>query len=183
MWDPVENLRNKQVLGDLRRDIVTGALGAGPRPDVMNKITLGAAVVSVAVARSQAATAKEPVHVAELAARLLPDVIGHAAGLFTQQLKIGMESFKRLLDAAASAQRRYKADLINGLNQKQVLLAHLPLHHQPFVAEEADERGIIPGRARQSGWQALRCMPWWELATRLPDDFKTPAATPSSLNL
>ena len=106
VWDPVENLRNKQVLGDLQRDIVAGALGAGPRPDVMNKIILGAAVVSVAIARSQVATSKEGVNVAELAARLLPDVAGHAAGLFAQQLKSGMESSKRLLEAAAAAQRR-----------------------------------------------------------------------------
>ena len=106
VWDPVEKLGNKHLLGDLQRDIVTGALGAGPRPDVMSKMTLGAAVVSAAIARSQAATSKERIDVAELAARLLPDVAVHAAGLFAQQLKSGVESSKRLLEAAAAAQRR-----------------------------------------------------------------------------
>ncbi len=106
VWDPVEKLRNKQVFGDLQRDIVTGALGAGPRPEVLSKITLGAAVVSAAIARNQAATSKKGANVAELAADLLPDVAGHAAGLFAQQLKSGMESAKRLLEAATAGQRR-----------------------------------------------------------------------------
>ena len=106
VWDPIRPVRNNQILGDLRRDIVSGALGAGPQPDVMNKLTLGAAIVSLAMARRQAMSSKSEVDVTELAEKLLPDVVGHAAGLFAQQLKIGMESSERLLKAATAAQRR-----------------------------------------------------------------------------
>jgi hypothetical protein len=106
VWDPIRPVRNNQILGDLRRDIVSGALGAGPQPDVMNKLTLGSAIVSLAIARRQAVSSKSEVDVTELAEKLLPDVVGHAAGLFAQQLKIGMESSERLLKAATAGQRR-----------------------------------------------------------------------------
>lgn len=105
VWNPVGIFRNKLVLDDLQGDIVTGALGAGPRPEVLNKMTLGAAVISIVIARSQAATSKAHANVADLAAGLLPDVVNHAAGLFAQQLKSGMDSSKRLLEAAAVRRR------------------------------------------------------------------------------
>lgn len=105
VWDPLIRVPNKQVFVELQRDIMAGALGAGPRPDVLNCMALGVAVVSVAIARSRAASSKEPVDMAKAAAQLFPEIIGHSAGMLAQQLRQGMESSKRLLEAATAAQR------------------------------------------------------------------------------
>ena len=95
---PVAKLRDRRRWRDPQRDLVAGALGAEPQPEVLGKLTLGAAALSAAVVRGQvAAASKDRGDVAARAACLLPDVVAHAAGLLAVELKSGVAASKRLL--------------------------------------------------------------------------------------
>lgn len=103
VWDPVAKAIDKRRWRDLQRDLLAGALGAGPQPEVLGKMVLGAAVVSAAMVRGQRAAGKGDGDVAARATHLLPDVVAHAAGLYMLELKNGAAASKRLLEAVAVA--------------------------------------------------------------------------------
>ena len=98
VWDPVEKLRHPERFGDLRRDLVAGALGAGPQPEVLGKVALGAALVSAAWARRKVGAEPHAEKLVAVAADLFPELAAHGTALFAQQLKQGASASKRLLE-------------------------------------------------------------------------------------
>jgi len=105
VWDPIEKALPKSKFKDLRRDIFSGALGVGPQPELIGRIGFGAAVVAAALVAGANDGRREIENLAEAAAKLLPEVAAHVAGLLANELTNGVASSKRLLEVATQVQR------------------------------------------------------------------------------
>lgn len=100
VWDPIEKALPRSKFKDLRKDLVSGALGIGPQPELLGKVALGAAVLAAAVSRGRDGGQVEAERVAEAAASALPEVTAHFAGLLGEELKNAVASSKRLLETS-----------------------------------------------------------------------------------
>ena len=106
VWDPIEKGLPKSKFKDLGRDMLSGALGVGPQPELLGKIALGVAVMSAALARNPAGKHEDADHRATAAERLLPEITAHFAGLLVEELSKGIAASKRLAEVAKATQLR-----------------------------------------------------------------------------
>lgn len=104
VWDPIEKALPRSRFKDLRKDLLSGALGVGPQPEILGQVGLGAAVLAAAIARGRHGTEDDLEHMIESAAVTLPKVAAHFAGLLGDELKNGLASAKRLLEVATRLQ-------------------------------------------------------------------------------
>jgi len=104
VWDPIEKALPRSRFKDLRKDLLSGALGVGPQPEILGQVGLGAAVLAAAIARRRHGTEDDLQHMIESADVTLPKVAAHFAGLLGDELKNGLASAKRLLEVVTRLQ-------------------------------------------------------------------------------
>jgi hypothetical protein len=106
VWDPVEKSLPKTRFKDLRRDMLSAAMGVGPQPELLGTMGLGAAVLAATLAQRTAGERGGADERMVSAERLLPDVSRHFATLLVAELNRGVAASKRLARVVEAASGR-----------------------------------------------------------------------------
>jgi hypothetical protein len=93
VWDPIERVR---IRPENWRELTTGALGAGPRPDVAATVGLGAALVAAAKVRQQFGHRADSGKAIEAIQELWPQVLEDAVKQYGKQLELGAQTHRKL---------------------------------------------------------------------------------------